>query len=370
VTTANKLIIGPETLRQPKLAGIQSLRGIAALMVVFCHLEAFQAYYFPRESHLPAWMIVGESGVDLFFVISGFIIMYVTLHPLQSWRHQAAFLIRRFGRIYPVYWAVAIPLILASLFFHGAHHKPDDSRLDPLSALFLIPRHSEPFLAVAWTLTYELYFYLVASLFFRWNGRLRLYLLMVWFILLVCVGVFHPSPFSNPFAVICFSPFCLEFIAGAMLAYGLSRGFMTVNRWFALILMVAIIIMAFVTGARHGMYGNDAAGHLYCYGIPAFVVVWMVTQMELQGSWLWIKRISPMGDRSYSIYLLHLPFITVVFQLSSMCFHEAGAVVSFLTVLIALLGLALPVEIYYRWIEKTSHALARRFAIYVEARRP
>lgn len=106
---------GAVPVRQ-ELFAIQSLRGIAAAIVVLNHAQFYQAKYFGKAAWLPSSMCVGEFGVDLFFVISGFIMMYVTPRAFQGWREQTAFLLRRFLRIYPVYWSIAIPLIILWLY--------------------------------------------------------------------------------------------------------------------------------------------------------------------------------------------------------------------------------------------------------------
>jgi len=348
--------------RKNQLVRIQSLRALAAFAVVLCHVEVWQKAYFGSLPHFPPWMIVGESGVDLFFVISGFIIMHVTLQPLNSWRHQAVFLLRRLARNYPAYWAVIIPMILALVYLPGALNTPNESHAGFFTTFFLLPDSGAPILIVAWTLVYEIYFYLVVSILFRWTGSLRLYLLIGWFVIIAVVTLLHPTSFANPYVRVGLSPLCMEFISGAILAYALRLGFIPIKPWIAGMVVAAVLILGFLIGAHHGSYKYDFTGRVFSYGIPAFFVLWMVVQMELQDSWRWIKLLAPMGDRSYSLYLVHVPIITIVFKLAARIFHHPTALVPFAAALISLGAIVVPIEIYYRWVEKPSHTAARRLS--------
>ncbi len=350
-----------------KLVGIQSLRGIAAFIVVLCHLQIAQNFYFPNISHLPSWMIVGEFGVDLFFVISGFIITYVTERSLHTGRKQAAFLLRRFARIYPAYWAVVIPMVLVLIWYAAGVNNPEDFHPDILSSIFLLPQHEPSVLRVSWTLVYEIYFYLIASFVFRWQGRPRLYILAFWFVSIILVKLVHPSPFSNPYTDLCLSPLSLEFMAGAMLAYAFQNGSIYLSSPLAGSVTGMALIVAFLGGSSYGSFMSDPVRRLFFYGIPAFLVVWMVLQMERQGRWPWMKMIAPVGDRSYSLYLLHLPFFALTFKIASGFLHPSTPVELFAISLFILFAITIPVEFYYQLIEKPSHHAARRLAQRMES---
>ena len=88
---------------------LQSLRAVAAGMVLLFHLYLWQIRYFPAVNWLPKGTFACEAGVDLFFVASGFIMMHITPLAHHSWRDQGIFLFRRFARIYPAYWTIALP---------------------------------------------------------------------------------------------------------------------------------------------------------------------------------------------------------------------------------------------------------------------
>src|SRR5271165_5026968 len=117
------------------LNGIQVLRAIAALLVVQCHtLQASGGAIAPPKS--PYWFTTfGAAGVDIFFVISGFIMFYISFPTGQPPVSPASFLLKRITRIYPFYWfsmALAFGLWSIGLF------KPSQIDADILIRSFLL----------------------------------------------------------------------------------------------------------------------------------------------------------------------------------------------------------------------------------------
>lgn len=146
------------------IRSLQILRGVAALLVVGFHARPVMDI--PADSWLDSLFSMGYAGVNLFFIISGFIMCYTT----DSRTKPLKFIGRRLVRIAPLYW-------LLLLF-----HKGLRSLTDPQTylSMFFIPLspQSPPFLGyatwmVGWTLNYEMFFYLVffLSLFF---GKYRM----------------------------------------------------------------------------------------------------------------------------------------------------------------------------------------------------
>lgn len=85
------------------LNGIQALRAVAVVFVLFSHLFRVEGKY-AAETILPNATLIGVSGVDIFFVISGFIMVYVTDGKRDGLLRAIEFLYRRAVRIYPIYW--------------------------------------------------------------------------------------------------------------------------------------------------------------------------------------------------------------------------------------------------------------------------
>jgi peptidoglycan/LPS O-acetylase OafA/YrhL len=98
-----------------KFLSIQALRGIAALGVVAFHSLSIEQKYSNGDSLLPDFFRLGQSGVDLFFVISGFVMVTVTKERFKINGESMRFLWGRLSRIYPTYWFYF--LLVGSIFF-------------------------------------------------------------------------------------------------------------------------------------------------------------------------------------------------------------------------------------------------------------
>lgn len=108
----------------------------------------------------------GGTGVDIFFVLSGFIITYTTQDALKKSSNFMKFFKKRFIRIYPVYWIIITPLIFIGIsitFINKTYYDFTLTRI--LDTYFLLPDHLMVS-SVSWTLSYELYFYFLFSLAF------------------------------------------------------------------------------------------------------------------------------------------------------------------------------------------------------------
>ena len=141
-----------------KIESIQFLRFVAATLVALFHstlaIEKFFAGNLPplflRISNL------GAAGVDIFFVISGFIMIITSFSDSREPFSPRRFLARRAIRIYPIYFIYsAFYLVFYDLFATGK----DVSLLQVLGSLFLLPGFSSYIIGPGWTLSFEIYFY-------------------------------------------------------------------------------------------------------------------------------------------------------------------------------------------------------------------
>ena len=143
-----------------KIANIQALRGIAVLLVVLYHIMITQRRIGDGGGLLPAWFLVGISGVDLFFTISGFVMVVVTRGKFQRVGEMGRFLYNRLTRVYPMYWTYTL-VSLAAFTILGSTALTEDNLF---RSLLLIPQNKMPLLSVGWTLIHEVYFYLAFTL--------------------------------------------------------------------------------------------------------------------------------------------------------------------------------------------------------------
>ncbi|WP_076068892.1 acyltransferase family protein [Sphingomonas montana] len=143
----------------PKLNGIQALRGVAAVAVILYHV----ARHLDRAHGTPALMRIfqaGHAGVDLFFVLSGFIILFVHGRDIGRPARLPHYARQRLTRVWPIYWvALAATVVLAML---GTTGPPDPARL--IWSVTLLPSAQPPVLGLAWSLRFEIVFYAIFAL--------------------------------------------------------------------------------------------------------------------------------------------------------------------------------------------------------------
>ncbi len=171
------------------LVSIQYIRAIAALGVVIFH--------FGFTINRPNFFIVGKAGVDLFFIISGFI-MYVTTESRNS--NPISFFLRRIARIVPLYWMVTIGMV-AIVIVHpkfGGEFSADISFKHVISSLLFFPRTNSfgddyPTVRPGWTLNIEMFFYLVMVLILFFQRRSQPWVITIILGSLVIFGLLRHS---------------------------------------------------------------------------------------------------------------------------------------------------------------------------------
>lgn len=287
--------------RNPSIDGIQFLRAIAALMVVAHHAR----HYFPQSE---TWTSFGSRGVDVFFVISGFIMAHATLaYQADSSRPRqaASFLFKRFVRVVPLYWlallwTAKVPLIAGSA---DADLLKDFAFIPHFHAIYTTSVF--PVLVPGWTINYEMFFYALfaASMLF---GKLRFPILMLTLSALVVLG---SVPWTSAPGIFYTSSVLLEFLFGIVVYFAVLRQRLNVRK--------PILLFATLAGFALLAIDNDDATRGFLDGPCAALIVGS-TVLWAQGLKLdWLHRL---GDASYSIYLFHLPS----FWIASTLMRRAG----------------------------------------------
>ena len=297
------------TPRRPTYATVQMLRGFAASAVVLFHLLPFEQKYLTGATIMPDALVVGQAGVDIFFVISGFIVTTVSIDHAGRPLDSLDFLMRRFWRIYPTYWVyyavlVAVYLAAPGLINHSATRPP--SLLDSFA---LWPGDAPPLLLVAWTLSFELYFYMVFAGLLCVIPRPRLGVALPIWATLVIVGRLGLPPHHTALMELVCNPLNLEFIAGCAIALWAPHS----RRPIGLLLIVAGIAW----GAMLTRYVGPAAPfqnvglRVAIFGCGAALVVAGCAVWERPGITRVPRFLRRLGDASYSLYLSHLLTIGV-----------------------------------------------------------
>lgn len=304
------------------LVNIQLLRFIAALAVVFTHgYDHLVAANGPEDGIFGFISQFGYAGVDVFFVISGFIIWHTT-KKLEGWKDISSFIYKRATRIYTGYWPY---MLMACMIFWLA--KSDIFvRIDLLkSTLLLTPNINKLILPVSWSLVYELYFYLVFAvlLFLPSNIRKNTVILLFAAVLaiqlwaLLVMNLYDPNIFKKAPPLVRFfsSPFCLEFLGGCLLAANYHR--LNISCW--ILLSGAIIFTtAGLYVQEHIIQDSLIKGYyrmwrIALFGSASFMLVWFMLEMEKNGIII-VKNISiVLGNISYSLYLCHTLIFAIIY---------------------------------------------------------
>lgn len=337
------------------VVSIQFLRGLAVMMVVFHHTISKIRIMNP-ESFIP-YSGFGGAGVDIFFVISGFIMWVTTASKPSS---PAYFWYRRIIRVVPLYWFFIFIIIVPKLFIPDLFQS---AQLDPehiVKSLLFIPHYHPvvsdqiwPILIPGWTLNYEMFFYFLfgASLFLSQSARLPV--LILTFLLLVSIGQWMPS--DSPLLITYTDSLLLEFLAGIIIGVFYTRGF-ALNSTLTRAMLTASIIL-FVGTETSILPGGARA---LTWGVPAILLVIATLSLEKGGKISRHNSLQKIGDASYSIYLSHILTIEVVELLWMKFDWQMETVTSQLTFLVFCLVASMLVGIVaYNMIERPSLKLLR-----------
>ena len=263
---------------------IDLLRIIAAVWVCLFHINAMIAFHSNWYSDI---VYQGFLGVPIFFVISGYCIYYAAHHAKTS----SSFIIRRLFRIYPAYWLsliITICCLIAYKLIHGSNpvHLPKTAG----SILETITLLSNPFSAlqninyVSWTLTYEIFFYLLVFI-----GLLLPPLYRLLWMIVISIAVFILPQHDNwPLFFIQYWPyFCLGMIIFRLLH--------CIHEYFWLnMVLLALTIAGF-------FFIATPAAKIITGAITGALII-INHYKPLKSNWL-----SSLGDYSYAIYLIHIP---------------------------------------------------------------
>lgn len=281
-----------------KLYGIQYLRAVAALGVVVFHAAERNGGHF----------VIGAAGVDVFFVVSGFI-MWVLAETRQP--SPAAFLRERAERIVPLYWMATAVMVAGGLA--GLFPNMKLTVFHVFGSFAFIPHVSPsdggtwPVLVQGWTLNYEMFFYLLFAATLFLPTAKRFLALAAVFGALVCIGLaLQPE---GAVARTYTSPLMAEFLIGAAIG----------KLWLAKRMPAATLGIPLIAASVAG-FALVGAGYLpfepVTLGPFSGLLLVGVLALEKAGRVRHMRAPAYLGDASYSIYLWHTIAISVIVKAS------------------------------------------------------
>jgi exopolysaccharide production protein ExoZ len=332
---------------------LQACRGFAALMVVFYHARGViaQPRYFGESIFGDAFVFGGAAGVDFFFVLSGFIILWIHAADIGQPQRLGAYLTKRAIRIYPTYWIIFAAVYAVAMVVPALRETMPGDAWTLVKSLLLVPQEASfagstgaPVLTVAWSLQYEVVFYAFIALAIV-SQRAFLAALVLWaFVFLNCrVVCSFPSSFLADFRILLFvlggviarlcaftAPVTAMHTSAATAASGASRASrktMKLSPWVDRVAL-AIGMACFVGGATWEALGHTdfniggqqviISGLTVVYGLGSGCIIFGAVKAEDRGAvWFGQSAWQVLGAASYALYLIHYPVVSVVVRLAT-----------------------------------------------------
>lgn len=344
-----------------RIASLQYLRGFAALLVVVAHNSFLLEGDWVK--HIP-----GALGVDIFFIISGFIMTFITYQSAES---PTSFIIKRFFRIWPVFFIVW----LVSYLFVYPERTFDQMACSLYFCLqdYSLPAPSFGFstLGPPWTLSYEIMFYLVFTISMSVSYRYRSYVCALVFLMssvgfqLYYNGHFDFSSQASPAVVVVHgwqawiklmsNTIVFEFIAGMLLAELTLTNKLPLLSPLGRKLMLLALLLAVVSA---GIIGPQEFGMSGGFWI-AFIIMTTVIMLSYRSGTGSNRTFIFLGDISYSLYLIHYSLMVFLAQFISEHASPTERLGMFALSVTASIVIA---AVMFNWIEKPSIQAGKKVA--------
>ena len=333
---------------------VQALRALAALAVVVFHSTLLWNDKAPWARVAP-WEN-GNAGVDLFFVISGFIMVLSSRSLVETPRGWLRFLTLRLIRVVPLYWIATATKYADILAAPGmALHTKPTPWTTAASFLFIPSRNAEgliePLLPVGWTLSFEMLFYGVFTL------ALLLMLdpvMLVAPVMVLLAVISGAIPTGGPAILSLTSPLVLEFVLGMLAARVVLSGVLASVP--AVVAAPVAFLGLLVLG---GIPAEGGWGRLEIWGVAATCTVLACVALEPVLARILPRGLVLLGEASYSLYLSH-GFVLPVLGLVVWRLHLPTEVARIALVLGCMIASSLAAFVIYRFLELPMTLALRR----------
>lgn len=350
--------------RTHELRSIQILRALAAALVVVGHAFHDSIYIADKTGRAAIDFPYFDwgFGVDIFFVISGFIMIYTTARAFGEAGAAATFIERRLVRIAPLYWLMTALIILVALVAPRFLNVPIENWRSVATSYLFIPDirgngEVRPILAAGWTLNYEMFFYAVFACCLMLPLRRGVLALGGFFAALAVLGAAVTLPgIALPFWA---NSIILEFV------FGIGIGLAVLSRWSlsakaAMILAAIAAVLSIAGGPIWGV--NQMLPRFICAGVPAALLVAAAALGPDLAPTRLVTWLVAVGDASYSLYLTH-PFVLRPLRNIWVALH-GGALPLALYVIACVIVAVTGAIVIYRLVEKPMtgalHRLVKR----------
>ncbi|TIP10766.1 MAG: acyltransferase [Mesorhizobium sp.] len=297
----------------PVVLNIQILRGIAAALVIWVHAQELIV----RDVLPHSIKQFGYGGVDLFFVISGFIMVHITKNRNINIFELMKKRIYRIAALYYLFTLAALSAILLK----GLDNGPMVDIGDTIRSLTFIPFEKEdgrlyPIYYLGWTLNYEMFFYSIFGVSLLFHKHIRVAFISIILIILSIVGIFIENLSDHGVLAFFYTrPIVLDFVVGMLIAVCVpvpGRSSNAVPWWGCL----AVGTAWFVFGGEFFVIGSipvaPPTDTFFRFGVPSGLIVAGAAGLERSQTRIGTALMQRAGDASYSIYLSHYFFVASV----------------------------------------------------------
>jgi exopolysaccharide production protein ExoZ len=330
-----RILVGDSTARpegRPKeILSIQVLRAVAALAVTVAHTYPIVGREFGIETY--PTLTTGAAGVDLFFVISGFIMVYTSEELFGKHSAPSTFFLRRLIRIVPLYWTVTTVLLVYFLLRYGSPLEHSTTTI--VASYFFVPTADSagpmaPLLPVGWTLNYEMFFYLSFAMVLIFDRNLAVVVISM---LLCAFGLWGRSlALPGPLSVLA-DPIILEFVFGMLVALAYQGG-LKLPKPAAL----CLIMVGFCVIAASAIVDFASLSRVVVWGIPSACIVAgsVFVGDPVYPNFVW-RALGYVGTCSYSLYLTHGLVMNIPKHLGFRFAYSQPALYAVMTVCLAII---------------------------------
>ncbi|MEQ9358343.1 acyltransferase family protein [Coleofasciculus chthonoplastes] len=298
------MIAQKKTFRQ-QLNLLQVYRGIAAVLVLLFHGGEILSQNFNQPILLYDYLgHIGWIGVDFFFVLSGFIIFYIHKSDIGCPSSLRKFILKRFIRIYPFYWTVLICKLGLIIGFNYQDNFPN--LIEVIKNILLYPQENR-ILGVSWTLSHEIFFYIMFCLLLVLGYKYFMPIGILW---LIGIFISWTLQFSiikeTPLLNLIFEEVNLEFLLGCFVAYSILNHQKLIWQYKRFLFCLAAFLLTLYFIVYQSELIDESTMTRIIWALPFGILVAASVVQELSQSLLNIPRfLIYIGNASYSIYLTH-----------------------------------------------------------------
>ncbi len=339
-----------------KLDAVQMLRGIAVLFVVTLHFSSGALHFWNRILRLPAiglpylkmhgsvgsFLSFGYIGVDIFFIISGFIMFYTTRTKPGGIAQASKFIINRITRIFPLFYIVVFSFILLfPIILYLGHHENflTWTMIAKVLSLQWGNTVGKTFLGIRWTLTFELYFYFVFTFAMLFSYKKRIYIILAWIVsLTILLPLFLGIPFNfgnfkllsaNTSLSNFTSLIIWEFFIGGMMAIYYEK-IVQIPQKIAAFLFYSWLVCFLIVATNYHLLTSLYFQH-HSLPVTVFATWFVLAFLSYQEKLLVLlpNKLIYIGNISYSLYLVH-HWVQEITDPIKMFYMPLGLVCSFI----------------------------------------